>query len=397
MKFNLQDVLETNLAVDGMLSDGKLVEFKTVIPKDIHSLAKLIVAIANTAGGYIVFGVDDRHNVVGVRFNESAILFLTGQINSLCPHLKFTIEVESCETKTLIILEIEKSVCTLYYSRQYSTPERKIAYALTDKGIIITSEMRHTKVFKYMTIDAFLASLYSGTWRFFEPSKWNDKYEQRFYCANYHNPQSSAIAQLLYATCVTKDKNNEAAWKVYSQGKGLGMHCLQLELDIVELRKQLEATEFRYEEKKVKYLSDKEILELHKKNSKNYSKYFNPFTFESYIELLTLKREAFTYEQEIRLFLIPYDGGRRNSGKKATHKDISVDWSKIIKSVRLDKNCSDAELVSIQQACFLKNINPIINGYHFIGNRQPTCKCRDVIFERFDINDMPGGGKINIM
>ena len=75
--------------------------------------------------------------------------------------------------------------------------------------------MRYTKVFKYMTLDVFLTSLYCGTWRFFEPSKWKDKFEQRFYCANYALPTAKGHTPQLFATCVTRGKNSEAAWKVY--------------------------------------------------------------------------------------------------------------------------------------------------------------------------------------
>ena len=39
--------------------------------------------------------------------------------------------------------------------------------------------------YKYMSLDSFIVSLVNHTWRFVEPKKWKDKYEGRFYNADY--------------------------------------------------------------------------------------------------------------------------------------------------------------------------------------------------------------------
>ena len=90
-----------------------------------------------------------------------------------------------------------------------------------------------------------MTCLYTGTWRFFEPNKWQDKYERRFYCADYQFPNAHEAAPKLFATCVTRERNSEASWKVYAGGTGLSQHCLQLELNLVEFRKQLQASDFQ--------------------------------------------------------------------------------------------------------------------------------------------------------
>lgn len=175
-----------------------------------------------------------------------------------------------------------------------------------------------------MTLDVFLTSLYCGTWRFFEPSKWKDKFEQRFYCANYALPTAKGHTPQLFATCVTRAKNSEAAWKVYSNGQGLGAHCLQLELDIIELRKQLRASGLHFEEKLIEYESENKIMNLHKKRKPYYKDYFSSFTLNSFLRLLSLKREAYSYEEELRLFVIPKTNGKRNKCKKAQHQDLKI-------------------------------------------------------------------------
>ncbi len=389
--------------VDGQLDDGRLVEFKTRIPHNWDKLMPLIVAMANADGGLILFGFDERTmSVVGIPdFNQQLVNNIETAIKTLSIGVSYLLTHEVVNGKDAVVLEIKKAESTSFFSREATSPARQIAYKFKKKGedlyaISNEKEMRYSKVYKYMTLDAFLTSLYCGTWRFFEPSKWNDKYEQRFYCAKYTLPKAKGNTPQLFATCVTKQQNSEAAWKVYANGQGLGARCLQLELDIAELRKQIRTSGYRFEERNIEYIRDKVLLDLHKKESPHYHEYFDSFTLESFLKLVSLKREAYTYEQELRLFIIPQNGGTRNRGKKAQFKDLIIKWQDVIKKVRVDKKCSDAELASIQRACFAIGINPVIKNYKFIGNLVPSPDFKDIEFEKFDIDDMPGTSCITI-
>lgn len=392
-----------NNYVDGVLDDGKLVEFKVKIPNSMDKLIHLIVAMANTNGGLIIFGVDERTmSVVGILgdYEQQMHKIATG-IKRLSVGITYSLIHETINERNVITLEIKKSESTSYFSRIETTPARQIAYKFKEKdkgqySISNENEMRYPKVYKYMTLEAFMTSLYCRTWRFFEPSKWNDKFEQRFYCANYTIPTAIGNTPQLFATCVTREKNSEAAWKVYSHGQGLGAHCLQLEIDIVELRKQLRATGYQFEERPIEYIPENIILDLHKKRKPYYKNYFTSFTLNSYLRLLSLKRDAYTYEKELRLFIIPHNGMRRNKGKKAQFMDINIDWKNIITRMRVDKKCSDAELASIQRACFTIGINPVIKNYKFIGTVPIPSGLKDVEFEKFDIDEMPGTSSITI-
>ena len=392
-----------NKYVDGELEDGKFVELKANIPRNLEALIRQIVAMANSVGGVIIFGVDERtRSFIGLQGDYSILIEeLKSSIRKLSLGVFYQITHEVVDGKDIVTLEIRKTSSTAYFSRVETTPARQIAYKYTKEaqsGVTVSKkEMRYTKVFKYMTLEAFLTSLYCGTWRFFEPSKWNDKFEQRFYCAKYELCAAKNSTPQLFATCVTRVKNSEAAWKVYSNGQGLGAHCLQLELDIVELRKQLRASGFHFEEKLIEYRPENIILDLHKKRKKYYKEYFSSFTLDSFLNLLSLKRDAYSYEQELRLFVIPENGGKRNKYKKAQYQDLKINWHDVISKVRIDKRCSDAELVSIQRACFSVGINPVIKNYTFIGNIISPNDLKDVEFERYDIDDMPGTGCITIV
>lgn len=392
-----------NKYVDGELEDGRLVEFKLKFPLIFDKLIQQVVAMANSFGGLIIFGVDERPlSFVGVPDdNIRRIDNFKRTIERLSLGITYSINVEVVDGKKVVVCEIYKATTTAYFSRAETSPARQIEYRYDigsdGESSLVANKMYYTKVYKYMTLDTFLASLYCKNWRFFEPSKWNDKFEQRFYCAKYNISAAKGNTPQLFATCVTRNKNSEAAWKVYSNGQGLGAHCLQLELDIVELRKQLKNSGYRFEEKLVVYRPENVIIDLHKKRKSYYKQYFGAFTLDAFLNLLSLKREAYTYEQELRFFIIPGNCASRNTYKKAQCKDVRINWKQVIIKVRVDKKCSPAELVSIQSACYSVGINPvIINGNPIIGNQTPPPGSKNVDFELFDIDDMPGTSRITI-
>ena len=377
--------------------DNAIVEKKIRIPNKLDGLMRLVVAIANSGGGYIILGIDNKENVVGLNTkNKDNISKISDAIKNLTIGIEYSFTEMSEENKNILILDIKESDSTAFFCRSKTSPHRQIAYELVKENgknkVIQRCNMNYLNVYKYMSLDVFIISLYSRTWRFFEPSKWNDKFEQRFYCANYNNA-SWHVPQVL-ATCLTRARYSEAAWKVYSSGLGLNSRCVQLALDVIELRKQLRNLGYNFEEKLVEYTTEYQILNLHKKKDKNYNKYFNPFTIKSFLKLLSLKRNAYTYEQELRLFMFKNGLGKRNISKKASHVDFNIDWKRVIKKIRIDKNCSEAELIAVQRACFSVGINLI--GYNFIVPIVPPIHCKNVEIELLDINEMKGKSRITI-
>ena len=400
----MKDINEIFSALhDGTLRESETIEFKRTLPYDLPNMAKTIVGIANSGGGYLILGVVEHPmNVVGIENADEIQKRLTQILTEFTIGVQGTPYLYTIDTKRVVVFQIEKTEPVAYYSRRQTSPERLIAYTRETHDDLLTKNIAKEKksyaiVYKYMTIEAFLISLYAKTWRFFEPNKWNDKYEQRFYCANYQIEGAEHATPQLFATCVTRAKNSEAAWKVYSHGQGLGSHCVQLELKIDELRTELRNSGLTIAEIPVEYKDEKYILELHNKGkSKDYATYFTSFSFDKFLKLLTLKREAYSYEQEVRLFAIPKDYAPRSTGSTSQYKDLPIDWRKVIRKVRIDETCTDAELISVQQACFSAGINPIISGYKFIGGILKPKNCVDIEFERFDIDAMPGSSRITI-
>lgn len=219
-----------------------------------------------------------------------------------------------------------------------------------------------TYYYKYMTLETALQCLTSGTLRFVEPSAWQDKYESRFYEADYSNfsKNPSVSDPLLYATCFSKRKNNEAAWKIYSYGKtGIGSKCVQFEIKRGTLRSNLINNIANYDiyEGEVIYWTQYNIDRLHQraiKGSANpfYTQFFNHFDIDKYVNLMLLKRDMFRHEQEVRFLLVP-KGTTVNRKAKVHRKggiavrgdkyDVKVDWNAIINEVRIDSSCSQFE------------------------------------------------------
>lgn len=232
-------------------------------------------------------------------------------------------------------------------------------------GIYTIGELpKGNYLYKYLDLETFLISLKNDTIRFVEPTMWQDKYESRFYNANYSQITDKASnTPFLYACCFTYSGENEAAWKVYSyQKKGIGSHCVELRINRNKLRKQLVShlTNCNIYIGKVEYINSYYINTLHAPNeiidgvknpTKYYSTYFKNFNLYSYLNLLLLKREAFLHEKEIRFFIIPNDADSRKKSyynndeleKKSEPEDIKIDWLDIIEYIQIDSSCSEIE------------------------------------------------------
>lgn len=231
------------------------------------------------------------------------------------------------------------------------------------------SERTNTCFWKYLDLESALLCLRNGNIRFVEPTRWEDKYEGRFYNADYTKICPDATEYpFLYACCMSHKAHNEAAWKVYSYGKtGLGAHCVQFKINRSRLRLELikNSENLKYiAEGDVLYCKEEIINKLHEKEIKtssvnvpndNYLNFFMGFGFGKYINLLLLKRDYFQHEHETRIFLIPRNAPQEKSklsgSQYGTYIDIPIDWGNIIEEVRIDSKCTSLEYDLLKEAC----------------------------------------------
>ena len=247
-----------------------------------------------------------------------------------------------------------------------------------------------------MTVDAFITSLETESLRFWEPHRWPDKFESRFYRAIYTIPYAPEDIQRVYATCMTNTMNSEAAWKVYVGKDGLKEHCIQIELNTNEYLNQLFASGYKIYDRKVTYMDEYHLLKIHLPGSPGYDSFFRDFSFNKFLNLLSLKRDAYKYENEIRFFAVNQKYVPCTPDEEATAADLHMEWSRVIKSIRIDKNCSDAELIALRYSCASKGIDLHIKDKILPGKVTLSPGALVVEAVLFNIDDMPGSPRITI-
>lgn len=99
--------------------ESKNIEYKVTLPDKSEKYMKTVIAFANTQGGKLIIGVDDKiHQIVGV---ESDILFqlmdgiANAVSNSCVPQIIPDIEPQTVDGKTVIVASVEAGKNRPYY------------------------------------------------------------------------------------------------------------------------------------------------------------------------------------------------------------------------------------------------------------------------------------------
>jgi len=159
-----------------------------------------------------------------------------------------------------------------------------------------------------MQFERFVSSVNSKELIFVSPDTWKDPFERRFYktdysSVGYNRPDIACM-------CVTSKSstNEEASWKMYINPSD---KALRLTIDFVEFCKLLDEFAIKndckvYIGNVIYELKKDEITSLHKKvSSPNYNDFFPvPFSLENYLSLMLIKRVAFEFENEVRIFIV---------------------------------------------------------------------------------------------
>lgn len=216
-----------------------------------------------------------------------------------------------------------------------------------DNLFYVGTKCKKSVIYKYLSLESVLICLEKGEIRFQQPSEWPDKYESLFYNANYDRlGVGEELHPRLFACCFTTKKMSEAAWKVYSYNKnGLAHRCVKLGINLDKLRTAFDNYAkqygFKVYECMIDYsLEDEEIITLHKRSNPHYPELFEDFSdVGSYLSLLSIKRKAFSYESELRFFLVPDDCKKKMDVKE----DVTLSYSYLIESIAIDGGCTEME------------------------------------------------------
>lgn len=214
------------------------------------------------------------------------------------------------------------------------------------------SKKKVIKVCKYMNLKNAESCIENQSLWFASPSSWMDPYERIFHKGNFSEAgfKLTTTPSHVLATCFTPTTSCEASWKVYLYGKDQGKEglCVQFVFDFEKLRNELAEQmpqEKEIYEGRVIYKTTRTINTLRTKGSEIFNRFFkNPsIGLETYLSLLLIKRPAFQYEDEIRLFLI------------GLHKDdyysFKCDLSKCIDHIVVDENITELQLMEFKNLC----------------------------------------------
>lgn len=166
-------------------------------------------------------------------------------------------------------------------------------------------------LFKYMSAGRVLDFLEKKKHQigFVSPEKWQDPYEIKYLNTDY-TALNGYKQPKVFCFCARMDNlNEEASWKIYKKENEpllrLSINTLRFLLNIDSFAKANMCDVYF---SKVDYkLKRTEIDELYLPSSSYYHEFFDDFDDKKYVKVMSLKRRAFKYENEYRIFIVPKD------------------------------------------------------------------------------------------
>lgn len=121
--------------------EGTGIEFKRKISSP-EKIARELVALANTQGGVILFGVDDDGGIFGVESEKSEIDLIDFAATQLCdPPVEIDIEVVPFDEKDVIVASVEQSIEKPHYVLSGNGEGNKVYIRVKDQTLIASKEV----------------------------------------------------------------------------------------------------------------------------------------------------------------------------------------------------------------------------------------------------------------
>ena len=164
-----------------------------------------------------------------------------------------------------------------------------------------------TTIFKYMPLERFVKAVDNHELVFVSPESWYDPFEQLYFgidCSLRGYPTEDIACM-----CVSEKSstNEDASWKVYAGSNDKSVRIFIEQDKLLSLLEGYAADNgFEVYIGKVVYsFEKKEIKKLHVASSPHHDVFFpSAMKREHYLSLMLLKRSAFSYENEVRIFLV---------------------------------------------------------------------------------------------
>ena len=172
----------------------------------------------------------------------------------------------------------------------------------------------YTRVYRYMQYPDLKLSLQKKNFAFMTPNNWEDLYEQRFWKTDYSALNLSFKTPKFACLCITPEKRDDtaASWKMYCKeafekpDSEYDNNLVRLSLDFSKFIDALNTWAIIHKTEVYISAVDYSFSQTELGGEIRYdSRYFpQGFDIEDYFKVLSLKRPYYSFEREIRIFVL---------------------------------------------------------------------------------------------
>lgn len=199
-----------------------------------------------------------------------------------------------------------------------------------------------------------------GTLAFAQPFIWKDPAEKAYYDATYTKESGTPWERpIVYACCITDLQQSEAAWATYQYQGNDGCVKFSIDYDILieQLQQYAKKEECRLYVGRVEYGKWSDISSVDQPTARLKEMLTkvgvggDESMQKDFLRYLLLKREAFAYEQEIRLFLV---FNRDKAPKKEDKNEIQdsilvpINWKECLNKIYVGEECKYRDIREIK-------------------------------------------------
>jgi predicted HTH transcriptional regulator len=130
-----------------LIDEGETIqcEFKRLFTTP-EKIAREMIAFANTKGGYILFGIDDDGEIVGVQSEKAEAEMINGAAKNYCePPLAYSINFMELHGKEIVIVSIPESERKPHrlqdYLKELDINKSVVTVRVNDKSLQASKEM----------------------------------------------------------------------------------------------------------------------------------------------------------------------------------------------------------------------------------------------------------------
>ena len=162
---------------------------------------------------------------------------------------------------------------------------------------------------KYMPLKHLETDINNSRITFVSPCTWEDSFETRYYKLKNYSSKLEFVEPTVFCMCLTGKHaaNEDALWRRYAPQND---HLVKVYFKINDLFHILDSFAAKYNAEiyvgEAIYADKKQIDAV--TPTKNHTFFSSPFEMENYLSLMSLKRGAFRYENEVRIFVVFRDG-----------------------------------------------------------------------------------------